>query len=132
MSSSLAEVNVYSTCHLCFLSIPTRLKARVHTEKIQVTREIVPVAGKSGEHVRLVELKSGTKQVISMPNVFRTREKSCTLFPHLTAKHLIVIPFDFFTLSPLFFSMIMSNGFQERFEMSLFAKSALPQSPVRG
>ena len=24
--------------------IPTRLKARVHTEKIQVTREIVPVA----------------------------------------------------------------------------------------
>ena len=71
--------------------------------------------------------------MISMPHVFRTREKSCALFPHLNAKHyLIVIPFDFFTLSPLFFSMMMSNGFQERFEMSLFAKSALPQSPVRG
>ena len=45
VSSSLAEVNVNPTRHLCFLGIiPTRLKARMHTEKIQVTREIVPVA----------------------------------------------------------------------------------------
>ncbi len=30
----------YPTCHLYFLGIHTRLKARVHTEKIQVTRGI--------------------------------------------------------------------------------------------
>ena len=62
---------------------------------------------KSGEHITLAELKSGTKQVISMPHVFRSREKSCALFPHLNAKHyLIVIP------SPVIFLLFLLFSFQ--------------------